>query len=80
MCRKLAIFVMIAFCVWVSPSASYAVERVFDLTIDEVAINVAADLKYKVFAFNRQVPGPLIELMGWTAPTPRHQSAIWWSC
>jgi len=22
----------------------------------------------------------LVEVMGWTAPAPRHRSAIWWSC
>lgn len=31
-----------------------------NMTIDEVSIAVAPDLNYKVFAFNGQVPGPLI--------------------
>lgn len=31
-----------------------------NMTIDEVELAVAPDLKYKVFAFNGQVPGPLI--------------------
>ena len=39
-----------------------AADREFNLTIDEVTIDVASDLKYKVFAFNRQVPGPLMHV------------------
>jgi len=34
----------------------------FSMTIDEVVIQVAPDLKYKVFAFNKQVPGPLFHV------------------
>jgi len=37
-----------------------AAEREMTLTIDEMVITVASDLDYKVFAFNGQVPGPLI--------------------
>ena len=37
-----------------------AAKREMTLTIDEMQIDVAPDLKYKVFAFNGQVPGPLI--------------------
>lgn len=36
--------------------------REFDLTIDEMTIKVAPDLEYQVFAFNGQVPGPLIHV------------------
>jgi len=41
-------------------SAAQAETREMNMTIDEVTIAVAPDLNYKVFAFNRQVPGPLI--------------------
>lgn len=44
------------------PSSASAVEREFDLTIDEMTIKVAPGLDYKVFAFNGQVPGPLIRV------------------
>ncbi len=37
-----------------------AATREMNMTIDEMIIAVAPDLNYKVFAFNRQVPGPLI--------------------
>ncbi len=40
----------------------FAAKREMSLTIDEMTIDVAADLKYKVFAFNGQVPGPLIHV------------------
>lgn len=40
-----------------------AADRKMQMTIDEMEIEVAADLKYKVFAFNGQVPGPLIRAM-----------------
>lgn len=39
-----------------------AAKREMSLTIDEMTIDVAPDLKYKVFAFNGQVPGPLIHV------------------
>ncbi len=34
----------------------------FDMSIEEVRIQVAPDLSYNVFAFNGQVPGPLIHV------------------
>ena len=34
----------------------------FNLSIDEVSIQVAPGLDYKVFAFNKQVPGPLMHV------------------
>ncbi len=34
----------------------------FKMTIDEMELQVAPDLKYKVFGFNGQVPGPLIHV------------------
>ncbi len=39
-----------------------AEKREFNLTIDEVTIQVAPDLSYQVFAFNGQVPAPLIRV------------------
>lgn len=41
---------------------SWAADREFELSIDEVSIDVAPELKYKVFAFNEQVPGPLLHV------------------
>src|SRR3569833_2871158 len=43
-------------------SQAFAEEREFNITIEEVTIQVAPDLKYQVFAFNGQVPGPLIHV------------------
>lgn len=37
-------------------------EREFSLTIEEMSIRVAPDLEYQVFAFNGQVPAPLIHV------------------
>lgn len=39
-----------------------AAQREFDLSIDEISIEVAPALNYKVFGFNGQVPGPLLRL------------------
>lgn len=39
-----------------------AESRKFEISIDEVRIKVAPKLEYKVFAFNGQVPGPLIHV------------------
>ena len=39
-----------------------AAQHEFEMTIDEVSIKVAPGLDYKVFAFNGQVPGPLIHV------------------
>ncbi len=44
------------------PGASRAEPREFNMTIEEVVLHVAPDLDYKVFAFNGQVPGPLIHV------------------
>jgi FtsP/CotA-like multicopper oxidase with cupredoxin domain len=41
---------------------SVAAKHEMSMTIDEMQVDVAPDLKYKVFAFNGQVPGPLIHL------------------
>jgi len=45
-------------------SFAQAAKREMSMTIDEMVIDVAPDLKYKVFAFNGQVPGPLIPCSG----------------
>jgi FtsP/CotA-like multicopper oxidase with cupredoxin domain len=39
-----------------------AATREFNMTIEEVTIRVAPDLTFKTFAFNGQVPGPLIHV------------------
>ena len=39
-----------------------AAKREMHMSIDEMKITVAPDLDYKVFAFNGQVPGPLIHV------------------
>lgn len=43
-------------------SAGIAAEREFEMTIEERVIQVAPGLEYQVFAFNGQVPGPLIRV------------------
>src|SRR3569623_213358 len=43
-------------------SQAFAEVREFNITIEEVTIQVAPDLKYQVFAFNGQEPGPLIHV------------------
>ncbi len=43
-------------------TAIHAEQHKFAMTIDEVIIKVAPKLDYKVFAFNGQVPGPLIHV------------------
>jgi len=47
--------------VWVTTPAQ-AKKYEFNMTVDEVEIQVAPDLKYKVFGFDGQVPGPLIHI------------------
>lgn len=44
------------------PTLSWAEKREFNMTIDEVSIEVAPGFTNKVFAFNGQVPGPLIHV------------------
>jgi len=57
-CRKM-IFIL---GVLLLPTLSWAEQREFKLSIEEVVEHVAPDLDYKVFAFNGQVPGPLIHV------------------
>lgn len=42
--------------------SAHAELRKFDMTIEEVELDVAPGFKYKVWAFNGQVPGPLIHV------------------
>ena len=44
------------------PAPVWAEKREFNMTIDEVSIEVAPGFSNKVFAFNGQVPGPLIHV------------------
>ncbi|MGA8146062.1 MAG: multicopper oxidase domain-containing protein [Gallionellaceae bacterium] len=53
----------IAICLFaLVPVLCWAESREFNLTIDEVSINVAPGFSTSVFAFNGQVPGPLIHV------------------
>ncbi|HKI61072.1 MAG TPA: multicopper oxidase domain-containing protein [Mariprofundaceae bacterium] len=54
---------LFAVCVWLGAATSaQAAKHEFNMSIDEVEIQVAPDLKYKVFGFDSQVPGPLIHV------------------
>src|SRR5690625_7744636 len=44
------------------PLAGWAELRKFELTIEEVEVEVAPGFKAKVWAYNGQVPGPLIRV------------------
>lgn len=44
------------------PTLGWGAQREFNLTIDEVSIDVAPGFSNKVFAFNGQVPAPLIHV------------------
>ncbi|MDA8150817.1 MAG: multicopper oxidase domain-containing protein, partial [Nitrospiraceae bacterium] len=44
------------------PPPLFAATREFKLTIEEVTIRVAPDLTFNTFAFDGQVPGPLIHV------------------
>lgn len=58
---RLAAF-MLAVMVLAAASQAFAAEHEFEMTIEEVKLNVAPGLDYHVFAFNGQVPGPLIRV------------------
>ena len=47
-------------CLWITSIQAKPFK--FEITIEEVVIKVAPKLDYKVFAFNGQVPGPLIHV------------------
>ena len=53
---------MLIFFIAMLPALSWAEQREFGLTIEEVSIDVAPGFSNKVFAFNGQVPGPLIHV------------------
>ena len=56
------------------PAAAWAEARHFDMTIEEVTIDVAPGLKYKVWAYNGQVPGPLLHVRHGMYQTNRWRS------
>ena len=60
--RLFIVHLVIMFFLFCSSTVVYGKEREFDMTIEEVAVDVAPGLKYQVFAFNGQVPGPLIHV------------------
>jgi FtsP/CotA-like multicopper oxidase with cupredoxin domain len=49
-------------CIALLPALSWAATREFNMTIEERMLHVAPGLDYKVFAYNGQVPGPLIHV------------------
>lgn len=53
---------MMIFLIAMLPALSWAATREFNMTIDEVSIHVAPGMDYKTFAFDGQVPGPLIHV------------------
>ncbi len=53
---------LVAALLGLAATAAQAEKREFDMTIDEVSINVAPGFHASVFAFNGQVPGPLIHV------------------
>lgn len=62
MLRRLVVAAVCAASTMSFSGGATAAEREFNLTIEEVTVKVAADLDYKVFAFNGQVPGPLLRV------------------
>ena len=50
------------FALFILTGNAFAEKRFFELTIDTVKIKVNPDLEYTVFAFNGQVPAPLIHV------------------
>jgi len=53
---------LLLFLVAAFPAPAWAAQHEFSMTIDEVSIEVAPGFSNKVFAFNGQVPGPLIHV------------------
>jgi FtsP/CotA-like multicopper oxidase with cupredoxin domain len=58
---KLVTRVMLV-CIALLPALSWAATREFNMTIEERMLHVAPGLDFKVFAYNGQVPGPLIHV------------------
>ncbi|KAF0191233.1 MAG: multicopper oxidase type 3 [Gammaproteobacteria bacterium] len=55
-------FIALLVCLGLISGNAWAESREFELTIEERVIEVAPGLHYQVFAFNGQVPGPLIRV------------------
>lgn len=55
-------FLILAFFLSLFPALGRAEEREFNMSIEEMTIDVAPGFSNKVFAFNGQVPGPLIHV------------------
>lgn len=53
---------MMIFFIALLPALGWAEQREFNMTIEEALLNVAPGYDNKVFAFNGQVPGPLIHV------------------
>lgn len=60
MSRMLFVPLVVLFTWLMAGAPAQAQTLEMNMSIDEVELAVAPDLKYKVFAFNGQVPGPLI--------------------
>jgi len=60
--NKLVSLLLLAVAWLIAVAPANAAKREFTMTIEEVEIQVAPDLKYKVFGFDGQVPGPLIHV------------------
>ncbi|MEO6976005.1 MAG: multicopper oxidase domain-containing protein [Gallionella sp.] len=58
---KLVTRVMLV-CIALLPALSWAATREFNMTIEERMLHVAPGLDFKVFAYDGQVPGPLIHV------------------
>jgi len=60
--RSLCAYLGVVFALIILPLTGHAAQREFDMTIEEVKVNIAPGVDYQVFAFNGQVPGPLIHV------------------
>jgi FtsP/CotA-like multicopper oxidase with cupredoxin domain len=62
--RKISVMLatLLAFLMGLLPVSAWAEAREFNMSIEEVTIEVAPGFVNKVFAFNGQVPGPLIHV------------------
>lgn len=56
------IYILTACLPLLSTSIAQAQLRHFDMSVEEVTLNVAPGLKYNVWAYNGQVPGPLLHV------------------
>ncbi len=60
--RRIGVLFGFAVGCWLFAASAMAAKHEFEIVIEEAVIEVAPNLKYKVFAFNGQVPGPLIRV------------------